>query len=97
MQYARAIEDAAFLSRLSHSLGLLGDPAEISRLACAQTGKHLGAARCYFAGFDEAAGEATVSDDWCREDLASLAGAYRMSDFLPQEMWGEVAAGGLAV
>ncbi|MFO0575140.1 MAG: PAS domain S-box protein [Polyangia bacterium] len=83
----RAERDAEFLSRLSHDLGLLSDPDEVLAAACRLTGEHLDVLRCFFSEIREETGELLVSSDWRRPDLPSVAGAYRMADYLPDRVW----------
>lgn len=46
-----------------------------------ELGKALGADRCYYAAYDQAADTATVGPDWHRAGLLTLAGQYPMSPF----------------
>ena len=83
----RAERDAELLSRLSHDLGLLSDPDEVLAAACRVTGEHLDVLRCFFSEIREETGELVVSSDWRRPGLPSVAGAYRMADYLPDTVW----------
>ena len=87
--------DADFLRSLNRALGAPNDPQEIIGLACKLTGEYLGASRCYFA---EIRGSSVdVQDDWHAREKPGIAGTYAMSDFLPDDLWDEMARSGLAI
>ena len=87
--------DADFLRALSRALSVPAESREIIRLACKLTGEYLGASRCYFAQTTESA--VVVEDDWHISEKASITGTYAKADFLPAELWQELATTGLSV
>ena len=87
--------DADFLRRLGQAIGLLSKPEEIILVAGKLTGEYLGASRCYFAEIRD--DRVTVQDDWHTPEKVGIAGTYAMSDFLPADLWNEMAGNGLAV
>lgn len=59
------------------------------------TGEYLGASRCYFGEISN--DSVVIQGDWHTPQKASIAGSYAMSDFLPSELWNEMAKSGLAI
>jgi len=79
---ARA-EREGLLNRIAVALRASTDPDTIQRLAAAALGSALGADRCFFAACEEARDLSVVSQEWHRDGLAPLAGAYPLSDYAP--------------
>lgn len=74
-------EREALLNRVGEALRASTDPEKIQRAASRALGEALGADRCYFSFYDLSADLNWVGQDFRREDLPSLAGRYRISDF----------------
>lgn len=79
---ARA-EREGLLNRIGAALRDSTDPAAIQRLAAAALGAALHADRCYFVAYDEVRDLGAVSQEWHRDGLTPLAGAYSLLDYLP--------------
>jgi PAS domain S-box-containing protein len=99
-------EREALLNRIGETLRLTVDPDEIQARAVQALGEALGADRCFLVSYELARDAARVERDWHRDDLASLAGMYRVSELglNPEEMFrtgggtrviGDVSAEGL--
>lgn len=74
----------------------LGDPFDIMRTSSGVVGEHLGASRCGYAEFDEAARAVHIGPDWSAEGVASLAGRLELeafgAEFLSRLARGEIVA-----
>ncbi len=81
----RAERDAAFLATVSDHLARLWTADEIMATLGEKIGAHLGLSVCAFMDIDEAADAAVVTRDWHRPDTRSLAGAYRISEYVTGE------------
>ncbi|WP_177207730.1 hybrid sensor histidine kinase/response regulator [Massilia yuzhufengensis] len=74
----------AFQLELSDRIRPLGDPDEMTAVACALLGRRLAASRVLYAEVDDAAGTVFIRRDWTEEGFASLAGQSKtMADFGP--------------
>lgn len=82
-----------FLANVSDRLASVEYAEDILRLATAMTGEYLGAQRCYFAEWDEAAGHLTVPQDWHTEKQHSIRGEYELTEFGPREWRQQMAVG----
>ena len=79
---ARA-EREGLLNRIGAVIRTSTDPAAIQRSAAAALGAALNADRCFFTACEEARDLGVVSQEWHRDGLAPLVGAYPLSDFQP--------------
>ena len=79
---ARA-EREGLLNRIGAAVRASTDPAAIQQAAAAALGAALNADRCFFAACDEARGLSAVSQEWCGDGVAPLAGACPPADYLP--------------
>ncbi len=74
----------AFQLSLADSLRPLSAPDEATAAATALLGRHLNAARAFYADVDAAAGTFTVRQDWTDSGISSVTGsARRLDDFGP--------------
>ena len=71
----------ALLNRIGEAIRTTTDPEEIQQVAVNALGEALHTDRCYFSFYDLAADSNWVGQDFRRDDLPSLAGRYRISDF----------------
>jgi len=77
---ARA-EREGLLNRIGTILRDSTDPNAIQRQATAALGAALNADRCFSMACEEARDLSVVSQEWRRDGLAPLAGAYQLSDY----------------
>jgi PAS domain S-box-containing protein len=87
----------AFLSGITEDLARLTNIDEVMQVVGAKLGTHLHLSLCAFAVIDEAAGEATVTHDWHRDELPSAVGTYRIADFVSDAFQESARAGELFV
>jgi PAS domain S-box-containing protein len=80
-QARRQAEREALLNRIGQAQRAEDEPEDAQALAVAELGRLLGADRCYYTAYDLAHDRATVSRDWRRDGLPSVAGQYRVSAF----------------
>jgi|GEM_PF-6338330 len=74
-----------FLSEISQDLLILNPLNEIMQTLGAKIGSFLNLSLCGFMEIDEAADNATMTNDWHRPDVPTLAGKYRISEFVTGE------------
>jgi PAS domain S-box-containing protein len=75
----------ALLAGISGELSRLSSAADIMKTVGAGIGEYFALSVCAFTDVDEARGEATITHNWHREDVRSLAGTYRIEDFLSRD------------
>ncbi len=74
-------ERQMFLMQVGDLLRDMQAPGEIQAAAARMLGERLGAARAYYGEYEEEADRGSVHFDYRRDDLPSVAGSYRMSDY----------------
>jgi len=74
-------ERESLLNRIAAALRASTDPDTIQQQAAALLGGALGADRCLFAVCEEVRDLGIISQEWHREGLAPLAGAYPLSNY----------------
>lgn len=79
-QKARA-ERAALLNQIGTAIRSARDPAQVLETTVRELAEALGADRCYYVAYDEAADTATIGPEWRRPYLAAIAGRHTMSHF----------------
>ena len=78
----RAEEHSRFLADLSQELQPLADPDDIMAATARGLGEHLAADRCAYAEVDADEDHFFITGDYTRgEDVISIVGQFRMSDF----------------
>jgi PAS domain S-box-containing protein len=82
----RREENLAFLNEVSRELVSLTSLRKTMDIIGARIGEYLQICRCAFAEIDEVADEASFEYEWHREGMSSIAGRYRMQDFLSAEV-----------
>lgn len=84
--------DQRFLSDLDGRLRQLTDPEAIVWQVVSSVGPYLDLSFCSFADVDGEADRIVLHEDWSREG-ESVAGLYRLSEYLPSEFIDEAQAG----
>jgi diguanylate cyclase (GGDEF)-like protein/PAS domain S-box-containing protein len=74
--------NTVFLAEVTVDLSRLTAADEIMQIIGAKLGAYLQLSACAFVVLDHAAQEATITYDWHRSGGITLAGVYRLSDFL---------------
>ncbi len=80
-----------FLHDLGDRLAVLGDPARIRSAAQVALGEHLGANRCFFVEINTEETGGSISDDWHRPGLDSLAGRHLLSQYGSRDLRDRIA------
>jgi PAS domain S-box-containing protein len=93
----RAELNLALLASVSQDLANLTGADEMIATIFSKIAAHFQLAMCAFVEVNEAADQATISHDWHREDMPSLRGVYRISEYLTQEYLEAGRAGELFV
>src|SRR5215471_17289814 len=95
----RAELNAQFINELDLALSLGADSDEIVQLATGRLGEYLGARACNVSEIDRAAGLSVVREKWegWRRDVPSLAGEYRIDDYISPAFREALAAGETAI
>jgi hypothetical protein len=75
----------AFLADITQDLSRLSTAEEVMETVGAKMGAFFNLSLCAFTDVDEASDEATITHNWHRDDVRSLVGTYRMSEFLSGE------------
>lgn len=89
----RAELNANFLAEVGNDLVLVSTPADIVRAAGERLNAFLGISACAFLEINETADSAIINYDWHEEGAPSLAGVYRLSDFVTPEFLKTVVSG----
>jgi PAS domain S-box-containing protein len=89
--------DARFVADLMQRLIPLEIESEIIRQAVTAVGQHFRAHRCYFMECLESRNLMRVSENWVRDQSASLAGELTLYDFGGPTWWRQFSAGDFAV
>jgi PAS domain S-box-containing protein len=84
---------AAFLAEIGDVLSRLSTPDEIMRAAGEKISAHLNASRVFFIEIDQANELSIVLYDWCKDNLPSTAGRYRISEYSDESFLNTLAAG----
>src|SRR5215470_4715633 len=84
-----------FINQMDLAMSRLADPDEIIQLTTSTLGEYLGMARCYVSEIDQAAGLAVVRVNWegWLQGASSVAGEYRISDFITPELCKKLEVG----
>ncbi|MFN6561327.1 MAG: ATP-binding protein [Nostoc sp. ChiSLP01] len=84
----RKLHDAnlAFLAEVSQDLARLTNIDETMNALGEKIGRHFDLSACAFAELYGSAGIAVIDYNWHRSDVPSLAGTYRMQEFLTPEV-----------
>jgi len=93
----KAAESVKFLGDLSQRLALITEEREIIRETVAAVGRQIGAHRCYFVECVEDDNRITVSENWVRDEAATLAGSFSLFDFGGRDWWRAYSEGEFAV
>jgi serine phosphatase RsbU (regulator of sigma subunit)/PAS domain-containing protein len=75
------IQQESLLHKIGKEIRGSLDPQAIQLAAVQELGTALAVDRCYFSLYDIEADSIWIGDDFRRDDLPSLAGEYRISDF----------------
>jgi PAS domain S-box-containing protein len=91
--------NAQFINRLDLALSPITDVDELVRLATSKLGEYLGVDRCHLNEIYLTAGSAVVREKWegWLRGMPSLAGEYRIDDFVQPDFRAELEAGHTAV
>ncbi len=82
-----------FLSQLESRLRQLSDADEMLRETMSQLGEYLQVDRCVWQDIDADAGLSSVEQDWRSQDVPSVVGVHRLSDFLLPRLLAQYKAG----
>jgi PAS domain S-box-containing protein len=85
------LQEEALIGRIGVAIRSELDPDAIQEQAAALVGEALSVSRCFYLTYDASRDAAHAGRDYHRDDLPSLAGDYRLSDFT--EMLAELFAG----
>ena len=81
----RAELNAAFLAEVGNDLVRVSTPADIVGIVGERLNAFLGVSMCAFVEINETADSATINYEWHEKDVPSLAGVYRLPDFVTPE------------
>ena len=95
--HRRAELNLAFLASVSQDLAQWTNVDEMMRIIGAKVAAHLQLSLCAFVEIDETAGNAVIHHNWHREDVPSLVGVHRITDFVGDEFIRTARAGNAIV
>ncbi|HEY9880140.1 MAG TPA: PAS domain S-box protein [Leptolyngbyaceae cyanobacterium] len=92
-QRKQAELNAEFLATVTQALIEATCVDDILQTVGEQLNRYLKTSRCAFIEINESADEAVIQQDWHREDVLSLAGVYRLPEFLEDVFFQTAKAG----
>lgn len=87
---------ADFLATVTQELIEVNQIDDILQTVGTQLSRYLKTSRCAFIEINENTNEAIIQQDWYQEDLPSLAGVYRLPDFVSDQFF-QMARTGTAI
>lgn len=85
--------NANFLGEIGDALGRLSNADEMMRVAGEKISAHLNASRVFFIEIDQTNDQSIVLFDWCKDDLPSTAGRYRIAEYADESFLATLASG----
>ena len=96
-EHRKAAATVKFLGDLTQRLAVITEEREIIRETVGAVGRQIGAHRCYFVECVENDDRITVSENWVRDEAATLAGSFSLFDFGGRDWWRAYSRGEFAV